>query len=111
MAGVTKNTRVIVDVLRHARAEKLALPEAVESYRKVLREAMRRKRRMQREYRKLSRYRIVAYIERAIARQRLESARVRRLQRRFPSWQRIDREIANRSLYVQASTRPRIWSS
>ncbi len=83
-----KDVRTILDVLHHARKEGLLLPAAVEAYRAELRRSMRVWRKRAREWpnpRTLDAMRGAA--ERRVADLQRESARVRRLQRRFRSWQ------------------------
>lgn len=68
----------ILNVLRHATRMKLPLAAAVEDYRKELRASMRRQRVYAGRFPKLA----IPQVKRLKA----ESARVRRLQRTFPSW-------------------------
>lgn len=68
----------ILNVLRHATRMKLPLAVAVEDYRKELRASMRRQRAYAGRFPKLA----IPHVKRLKA----ESARVRRLQRTFPSW-------------------------
>lgn len=77
----TADIDTILNVLRHATRMKLPLVAAVEDYQKELRAGMRRQR-------KLTKERPVFYRATTNQLKRLkgESARVRRLQRTFPSW-------------------------
>jgi hypothetical protein len=84
---VTLDTRAVLDVLHHAKRTGLPLPEAVESFRAELRAFMRQNRKRVRDLRSRGRGNLAAGFERMIHRQRIMSARVRRLQRTYASWQ------------------------
>lgn len=83
----SKDVQAILDVLRHAQKAGLPLPAAVDAYRAELRAAMRRHRASARELRGMNLTQMADRREQIVARLRRESARVRRLQRRFRSWQ------------------------
>lgn len=80
MAKRTADIDTILSVLRYAKLTKLPLVEAVEAYRRNLRDGMRR----QRLYARSGGFR--DHATKQLKRLRAESARVRRLQRTYPSW-------------------------
>jgi hypothetical protein len=84
----TKEIMTILGVLEHARKNSLPLPVAVESYRKDLRRSMRvwSKRRQTYIKRGYGSHAIIDSCARAQKNLRLESARARRLQLRYASW-------------------------
>lgn len=75
--------RAIFDVLRFAQARELTLPAAVDAYRHELREGMRSALRRRKEAPSTRAWEMA---DRHHRRLRNESARVRRLQRTYPSW-------------------------
>lgn len=77
----TADIDTILNVLRHATRMRLPLVAAVEDYRKELRAGMRRQRKLAKERPVFSKS-----TANAVKRLSAESARVRRLQRTFPSW-------------------------
>lgn len=84
MRKVTADARAIVEVLRSAKIQGLTLPAAVEAYRRDLQAGIiaareRRSNAKSELQRKLA--------ERHLTRLLNQSARVRRLQRTYPSWQ------------------------
>lgn len=85
----TLEHQALLEVVEHAVFYGVSLPEAVEAVRKAIRDGIRRHRKNAKAFRRAGKFKMADYATKIADREVRHSARIRRLQLKYKSWQGV----------------------